>query len=255
MRYFIDLSYNGRAYHGWQIQPDVTTVQAELNHALSTVLRTPLDCMGAGRTDTGVHAIQMVAHFDLDIIIDVKDIVYKLNVLLPKDIHINTIKQVEPTIHARFDALSRTYVYKISRTKDAFNYLNAHTYTLPLDIDLMNQAANTLFEYTDFQCFSKVKTDVKTYNCTIMKAHWTLDQNSLILTIKADRFLRNMVRAIVGTMIEVGAKKRTLDEFHAIINSKNRSNAGTSAPAHGLYLVDIEYPKSIYVPETSITNP
>ena len=254
MRYFIDLSYNGRAYHGWQIQPDVTTVQAELNHALSTVLRTPLDCMGAGRTDTGVHAEQMVAHFDIEKKIDANDLVYKLNVLLPKDIHINTIKEVDPAIHARFDALSRTYIYKISRTKNAFNYLNAHTHTLPLDIDLMNQAAKILFEYTDFQCFSKVKTDVKTYNCTIMNAQWTLDQNCLNLTIKADRFLRNMVRAIVGTMIEVGAKKRTLQEFHAIITSKNRSNAGTSAPAHGLYLINIEYPKSIYVHETSITN-
>jgi len=247
LRYFIDLSYNGRAYHGWQIQPDVTTVQAELNHALSTVLRTPLDCMGAGRTDTGVHAKQMVAHFDLNTKLDVDDIVYKLNVLLPKDIHINSIKEVLPEIHARFDALSRTYIYKISRTKDAFNYLNAHTYTLPLDVDLMNQAAKILFEYTDFQCFSKVKTDVKTYNCTIMEAHWKLDANSLNFKIKADRFLRNMVRAIVGTMIEVGAKKRTLEEFRKIITSKNRSNAGTSAPAHGLYLINIEYPKSIYV--------
>jgi len=247
LRYFIDLSYNGRAYHGWQIQPDVTTVQAELNHALSTVLRTPLDCMGAGRTDTGVHAKQMVAHFDIDTKIDVKDIVYKLNVLLPKDIHINTIKEVQPEIHARFDALSRTYIYRISRTKDAFNYLNAHTYTLPLDIDLMNQAAQILFKHTDFQCFSKVKTDVKTYNCTIMGAQWELDKNTLIFKIKADRFLRNMVRAIVGTMIEVGAKKRTLEEFHEIIASKNRSNAGTSAPAQGLYLINIEYPKSIYV--------
>jgi len=249
LRYFIDLSYIGRAYHGWQIQPDVTTVQAELNHALSTVLRTPLDCMGAGRTDTGVHAKQMVAHFDLDTKLDVNDIVYKLNVLLPKDIHINSIKEVLPEIHARFDALSRTYIYKISRTKDAFNFLNAHTYTLPLDVDLMNQAAKILFEYTDFQCFSKVKTDVKTYNCTIMEAHWKLDANSLNFKIKADRFLRNMVRAIVGTMIEVGAKKRTLEEFRKIITSKSRSNAGTSAPANGLYLINIEYPKSIYVQE------
>ncbi|MDB4178392.1 tRNA pseudouridine(38-40) synthase TruA [Flavobacteriaceae bacterium] len=247
MRYFIDLSYNGRVYHGWQIQPDVTTVQAELNHALSTVLRVPLECMGAGRTDTGVHAKQMIAHFDIDTKIDVKDIVYKLNVYLPKDIHINAIHEVHPEIHARFEALSRTYVYKVSRTKNAFKYQSEHTYTLPLDVDLMNQAAKILFEYTDFQCFSKVKTDVKTYDCTIMEAQWQVDNNSLNFTIKADRFLRNMVRAIVGTMIEVGAKKRTLEEFRKIIASKNRSNAGTSAPARGLYLINIEYPKSIYV--------
>ena len=249
MRYFIDLSYNGRAYHGWQIQPDVSTVQAALNHALSTVLRTPLECMGAGRTDTGVHAQQMVAHFDIDTQIDVKDSVYKLNVYLPKDIHINTIKEVHPEIHARFDALSRTYIYKISRTKDAFNYQNAHTYTLPLDVDLMNEAAKILFDFTDFQCFSKVKTDVKTYDCKIMEALWEVDQNSLNFKIKADRFLRNMVRAIVGTMIEVGAKKRTLEEFRKIIRSKNRSNAGTSAPAKGLYLINIDYSKSIYIDE------
>ncbi|MDG2498155.1 MAG: tRNA pseudouridine(38-40) synthase TruA [Flavobacteriaceae bacterium] len=251
MRYFIDLSYNGRAYHGWQIQPDVTTVQAKLNHALSTVLRAPLESMGAGRTDTGVHAEQMIAHFDIDTKIDVKDIVYKLNVFLPKDIHINTIDQVYPNIHARFEALSRTYVYKISRKKNAFKYENEFTYTLPLDVDLMNQAAKILFKYTDFQCFSKVKTDVKTYDCTVMEARWEVNNNSLNFTIKADRFLRNMVRAIVGTMIEVGAKKRTLEEFHEIISSKNRSNAGTSAPAHGLYLINIEYPKSIYVHKES----
>ena len=249
MRYFIDLSYNGRAYHGWQIQPDVVTVQSELNHALSTVLRAPLECMGAGRTDTGVHAIMMIAHFDFDKQIDAKDIVYKLNVYLPKDIHVNTIKEVHTETHARFDALSRTYIYEISRTKDAFNYQNAHTYTLPLDIDLMNQAAKMLFEHTDFQCFSKVKTDVKTFECHIMEAEWELINNKLFFKVKADRFLRNMVRAIVGTLIEVGAKKRTLKAFRAIIRSKNRSNAGTSAPAQGLYLVEIDYPKSIYLNE------
>ena len=246
MRYFIDLSYNGRAYHGWQIQPDVTTVQSELNHALSTVLRMPLDCMGAGRTDTGVHAKQMIAHFDIDTKIDTEDIVYKLNVFLPKDIHVNSIKEVKPTIHARFEALSRTYIYKISRTKNAFKYQNEHTYTLPLDVDLMNQAAKILFEHTDFQCFSKVKTDVKTFECNIMEAEWLLTNNKLTFKIKADRFLRNMVRAVVGTMIDVGAKKTTLEEFRSIIRSKNRSNAGTSAPAQGLYLVEIDYPKSVY---------
>ena len=249
MRYFIDLSYNGRAYHGWQIQPDVLTIQSELNNALSTVLRAPLECMGAGRTDTGVHAKMMIAHFDFDKEIDTKDILYKLNVYLPKDIHVNSIKQVRVDVHARFDALSRTYVYEISRTKDAFDYQNAHTYTLPLDIDLMNQSAKILFECTDFQCFSKVKTDVKTFECHVMEAEWKLINNKLSFKIKADRFLRNMVRAIVGTMIEVGAKKRTLEEFRAIIRSKNRSNAGTSAPSQGLYLVEIDYNKSIYLHE------
>ena len=249
MRYFIDFSYNGHAYHGWQIQPKVVTVQSELNHALSTVLRAPLECMGAGRTDTGVHAKRMVAHFDFDKQIEANDIVYKLNVYLPKDIHINTIREVAADTHARFDALSRTYVYEVSRKKDAFNYKNTYTYTLPLDVGLMNQAAKILFDYTDFQCFSKVKTDVKTYDCSLIEAKWEQNQNKLTFKIKADRFLRNMVRAIVGTMIEVGAKKRTLEEFRAVILSKNRSNAGTSVPAQGLYLIDIEYPKSIYLDE------
>ena len=249
MRYLIRLKYNGEHFHGWQIQPNVVTVQSELNYALSTVLRAPLECMGAGRTDTGVHAKRMVAHFDFDKQIDPIDLVYKLNVYLPKDIHVNTIKGVHADVHARFDALSRTYIYEISKTKDAFNYLNAHTYALPLDIDLMNQAAKILFEYTDFQCFSKVKTDVKTYDCHIMEAEWIGSNNKLIFKIKADRFLRNMVRAIVGTMIEVGAKKRTLEQFKTIILSKNRSNAGTSAPAQGLYLTNIEYSKSIYLDE------
>jgi tRNA pseudouridine38-40 synthase len=159
---------------------------------------------------------------------------------------INSIKKVDLEIHARFSALSRTYIYKISRIKDAFNYQNAHTYTLPLDLGLMNQAAKMLFEYTDFQCFSKVKTDVKTFECNIMEAEWLLTNNKLTFKIKADRFLRNMVRAVVGTMIDVGAKKTTLEEFRSIIRSKNRSNAGTSAPAQGLYLVEIDYPKSVY---------
>ena len=246
MRYFIDLSYNGRAYHGWQIQPDIRTVQSELNNALTTVLRAPLDCIGAGRTDTGVHAKMMVAHFDFDKEIDTYDIVYKLNVFLPKDIHINSIRKVHLETHARFSALSRTYLYEISRIKDAFNYQNTHTYTLPLDTDLMNQAAKLLFEYTDFQCFSKVKTEVKTFKCHIMEAEWVLINNKLSFKIKADRFLRNMVRAIVGTMISVGTRKITLEEFREIVQSKNRSRAGTSAPAQGLYLVEIEYPKSIY---------
>ena len=245
MRYFIDLSYNGRAYHGWQIQPDVVTVQSELNHALSTVLRVPLECMGAGRTDTGVHAKRMVAHFDFDKQIDPIDLVYKLNVYLPKDIHVNTIKGVHADVHARFDALSRTYIYEISKTKDAFNYLNAHTYALPLDIDLMNQAAKILFEYTDFQCFSKVKTDVKTYNCDIMQAKWIVKNDELHFVITANRFLRNMVRAIVGTMINIGLGKMDIDGLHTIIQSKNRREAGFSVPAQGLYLTNIEYPQDI----------
>ena len=255
MRYFIELSYKGTNYHGWQIQPDVNSVQEEITKALETILQETIQIVGAGRTDAGVHASQMFAHVDtLKALTD--EHIHKLNTVLPNDIVINSIEEVLENKHARFDAISRSYEYRILIGRDPF--LLETTWQIhqkQIQVEKMNEAAEIFFQYQDFESFSKVKTDVKTYNCTIMKAHWTLDQNSLILTIKADRFLRNMVRAIVGTMIEVGAKKRTLDEFHAIINSKNRSNAGTSAPAHGLYLVDIEYPKSIYVPETSITNP
>ena len=247
MRYFIELSYNGSAYHGWQIQPDDISVQEVIEKGLSTLLKTPISIMGAGRTDTGVHASQMFAHFDFDSDFGDIDLVYKLNSFLPKDIAIQNIFKVKADAHTRFNALSRTYLYRISLKKNVFTTDNVYFVKQSLDVEKMNEASKILFDYKDFQCFSKSNTDVKTYYCNIMKAEWTLDNNELCFTIKADRFLRNMVRAIVGTLINIGLGKINIDHLHAIIKSKNRSEAGFSVPAHALYLTKIEYPDDIKI--------
>lgn len=247
MRFFIELSYNGKAYHGWQNQPNAICVQEVLENALSTILKIEIGVMGAGRTDAGVHASQMFAHFNFEGKFDSKDLVYKLNSLLPNSIAVTDVFEVKAEAHARFDAISRTYHYKISTSKDVFNYDFAYQVQLTLDIEAMNKACKILFEYKDFQCFSKSNTDVKTYNCDMKEAFWTQNSNQLIFTITADRFLRNMVRAIVGTMINVGLGKLKAEALHAIIASKNRGEAGFSVPAHGLYLVEIVYPKTLRI--------
>ena len=246
MRYFVELSYNGTDYHGWQVQPNAITVQSVLDKALSILLKKPTTTMGAGRTDTGVHAAQMVAHFDTESSIDTEDLTYKLNSFLPKTIAVHNIKQVHADAHARFDATQRTYRYKISTFKDVFNFDNAYYYTNKLDVDLMNMASTILLEYSDFKCFSRAHSDVKTHICAISEAFWIKNGHELIFQISADRFLRNMVRAIVGTLLDVGNHKITLEDFHNIIQSKDRSKAGASAPAKGLYLTKIVYPDSIY---------
>lgn len=245
MRYFIELSYNGKAYHGWQNQPKAISVQEVIEKGLSLILKEDTPIVGAGRTDTGVHAMQMFAHFDSDVTFEESDLVFKLNSFLPNDIAIHSIFKVKPDAHARFDATSRTYLYRIAITKNAFNFDHAYYFTKHLDIDRMNQAANILFQYQDFQCFSKTNTDVKTYHCKIMEAAWTIKNDELHFVIKADRFLRNMVRAIVGTMVNVGVGKIEVTDLHAIIQSKNRSEAGYSVPAHALYLTKVDYPKEI----------
>ncbi|MFB9055333.1 tRNA pseudouridine(38-40) synthase TruA [Mariniflexile ostreae] len=245
MRYFIELSYNGSNYHGWQYQPNAITVQEVIEKSLSVLLKGKTPIMGAGRTDAGVHATQMFAHFDTDMLFDETDIVYKLNLYLPKDIAIQSIFKVKDKAHARFNALSRTYLYRITLHKNVFTFENVYYVKQDLDIDKMNEATKILFEYHDFQCFSKSKTDVKTYNCKIMKAAWTLIDGELQFVIQADRFLRNMVRAIVGTMVHVGLGKIKVDDLHSIIKSKNRSEAGFSVPGHALYLTHVEYPDAI----------
>ena len=247
MRYFIELSYNGKDYHGWQNQPKAISVQEVLENALSTILKDKMAIVGAGRTDTGVHALQMFAHFDSEIIFDLEDLVFKLNSFLPKDIAIHDIFKVKAEAHARFDATSRTYRYRIAFKKNAFNFENAYFFTKDMDIEKMNEASKILFQYKDFQCFSKTNTDVKTYNCEIMKAEWQIKGDELHFIIKADRFLRNMVRAIVGTMINIGIGKMEISDLHTIIKSKDRSEAGYSVPAHALYLIEVEYPKDIKI--------
>lgn len=197
--------------------------------------------MGAGRTDTGVHAKEMYAHFDFEKAFDIPNLVHKLNSYLPKDIVIYDIIPVSNEAHSRFDALKRTYEYHIHTFKDPFLQDLSWYFHQELDVDLMNEAAELLFNYTNFQCFSKVNTDVNTFDCTIFEANWKQENNTLIFTISANRFLRNMVRAIVGTLVNVGLRKITLADFNAIIESKNRDKAGFSVPAHGLYLTEIEY--------------
>ena len=242
-RYFVYLSYNGKNYCGWQTQPNGITVQQKLEESLSVLLREKISVVGAGRTDSGVHASYMVAHFDSEAEIDRPFLCKKLNGILPNDIVISKIEEVIPDAHARFDAISRTYKYFVTAQKDPFG--EAFTYRLPfsVDYDLMNVAARILFDYEDFTSFSKLHTDTKTNNCRILYAKWEqVNDTTWAFTIQADRFLRNMVRAIVGTLLEVGRGKITLEDFRAIIEEKNRNKAGTSVPAHALFLVDIVYP-------------
>jgi len=241
LRYFIKLAYNGTNYHGWQVQPNASSVQETLNKALSVILNEEINIMGAGRTDTGVHAKEMFAHFDYAPTLEIDSVLHKLNSYLPKDIVIYDIIPVHNEAHARFDAKKRTYNYYITSVKDVFSQEECWYYHQNLDVELMNQAAKILLNHTDFQCFSKVNTDVNTFNCTISEAHWTQENNQLIFTISADRFLRNMVRAIVGTLINVGLHKITLSEFNSIIENKNRNEAGFSVPAQGLFLTKIDY--------------
>jgi tRNA pseudouridine38-40 synthase len=247
LRYFIKLAYNGTNYHGWQCQPNAASVQETLNKAVSIVLNTEISVMGAGRTDTGVHAKEMFAHFDFELPLDFQNLIHKLNSYLPKDIVIYDIIPVHEEAHARFDATKRTYEYHINTFKDAFLQDQSWYYHQKLDLNLMNEASKLLFNHTDFQCFSKVNTDVNTFDCTIFEAYWTRqgiskeENDKLVFTITANRFLRNMVRAIVGTLVYVGLHKITLEDLNNIIASKNRSEAGFSVPAHGLYLTKIEY--------------
>lgn len=242
MRYFIAFAYNGKNYCGWQYQPHSPSVQETLNKALTTLLRTPIDVVGAGRTDTGVHARQMYAHFDIDTEINNTALTQKLNSFLPKDIVVYGFIPLHDDAHARFDATSRTYGYHIHTYKDAFDNEGSWYHFHPLDVERMNEAAQVLLQYTDFKCFSKAHTDVRTYNCKITQAQWEQHSNKLVFTITADRFLRNMVRAIVGTLVNVGIGKITDDDVRAIIESRDRGHAGASVPAHGLYLTKVIYP-------------
>ena len=237
-RYFIYLAYDGTAYHGWQIQPNGASVQECLMKALSTLLRREVEVVGAGRTDAGVHASLMVAHFDSETPLDVIFMTDKLNRLLPPDISVFRLRAVRPDAHARFDAtakmpFNRQYRCRLFQTPD---------------FERMNEAARTLFEYTDFTSFSKLHTDVKTNNCKIMHAAWTqVDEVTWVFTIQADRFLRNMVRAVVGTLLEVGRGKLTIGGFRRVIEQKDRCRAGTSVPGNALFLVDVAYPEETFI--------
>lgn len=248
-RYFIYLAYDGTNYHGWQVQPNGTSVQETLTRALITFLRDDaIEVTGAGRTDAGVHARLMVAHFDIEWMLDCDVVTDKLNRLLPPDIAVYQVRRVVQDAHARFDATYRTYKYYITTCKDPFIRHYAWRVFQPLDFEKMNEAAQVLFDYTDFTSFSKLHTDVKTNNCLIMQAHW--DQAGpyeWVFTIQADRFLRNMVRAVVGTLLEVGRGKLTIEGFRRVIEQKDRCRAGTSVPGNALFLVDVAYPEDTFV--------
>lgn len=241
MRYFLKLSFNGKNYHGWQVQLNAHAVQAEVDKALSILLRENINTLGCGRTDTGVHAKLFYVHFDCASEITQHDFIHHLNCLLPCDIAIHELIKVSDEAHARFDAISRTYEYFMYHHKNPFLEESAYFFPYQLDLEKMNNACNTLKEYTDFSCFSKSRTQTKTNDCKIAEAYWRTENNQTVFRITADRFLRNMVRAIVGTMTEIGEHKIEEQNFRSIIEGKSRSEAGFSVPAKGLYLVDVRY--------------
>ena len=259
MRYFIYLSYDGKDYHGWQIQPNGVSVQEKVQNALSTILRVPIEVVGAGRTDAGVNATEMVAHFDCTVAIQPEECVRKLNRFLPQDIVISKITRVKDDAHARFDAVSRTYKYYVLIGKHPMLRHYAYILHNTPDFSKMNKAAQYLFNYTDFTSFSKVHTDTKTNNCKIIEAHWKRVESHPLtahgcgradlweFTIQADRFLRNMVRAVVGTLIDVGRGMLTIDDFCNVIEKKDRCAAGTSVPGNALFLAKVEYKDDIFI--------
>jgi tRNA pseudouridine38-40 synthase len=245
-RFFLELAYDGTQYHGWQIQQNAMSVQEKLNQALATILRKPIETVGCGRTDTGVHAKQLYAHFDLAATDQISErFIYQLNALLPSDIVVKNLYPVDQQAHARFDAVRRAYEYHVHFEKDPFRERFSWQLRARPDMHAMNEAAKVLFDYKDFSCFSKSNTQVFTNNCTIFEAYWEEVNEGLVFHIAADRFLRNMVRAIVGTLLEIGYGKQPLSYMHKVIESKNRSIAGTSVPAHGLYLTSVVYPDTV----------
>lgn len=247
-RYFIYFSYDGAAYHGWQVQPNAITVQQVLEEALAKLVRQPVPLVGAGRTDAGVNAACMVAHGDFPCEVDCAQLVYKLNKILPPDIAVSDVRRVKDDAHARFDALSRRYNYHVVTAKSPFARRYACRVLPGVDFEAMNRAAEILYEYTDFTSFSKLHTDVKTNNCKVTFARWCqVSDNEWVFEIEADRFLRNMVRAIVGTLLLVGRGKLTLDGFRAVIENKARGEAGDSAMGEALFLVDVKYPDDIFL--------
>lgn len=246
MRYFMRLAYNGAPFHGWQIQPHDTSVQETLEKALSTLLRVHIGVTGAGRTDTGVNASTMIAHFDVaESIADTQKVVRQLNAIVGRDIAVYTIFPVHPDAHARFDATSRTYKYYLHTQKSPFLDQFSWWCHYQLDFEQMNEAAERMKAFTDFTSFSKLHTDVKTNNCKVTYARWEKEGEQWVFTVTADRFLRNMVRAIVGTLVEVGRGRITVDDFCRIIEQKDRCSAGQSMPGHALFLHAITYPYPI----------
>ncbi len=242
MRYFLEIAYAGTHYHGWQAQPNAVTVQGTLEAQLAVLMRAPVPITGSGRTDTGVHACQQFAHFDVDTPLAPTEFVRKLNGLLPADIAVHGLWRVPDAGHARFDALLRSYQYRISRRKDPFQPRGFYLYDRPLDVRRMNQAAALLPDYEDFRAFSRTHTDVNHFRCHLTEARWEDLGTHLVFHVSANRFLRGMVRALTGTLIEVGLGRRSLADFRRTLRSGDRQQAGWAAPPHGLYLTKVAYP-------------
>lgn len=247
MRYFFEIAYNGKNYAGWQSQHNATGVQSIVEDALSKLLRVEISIVGSGRTDTGVHCEQQFFHSDIDHEVDTPHFLQRLNSFLPKDIFIASSRKVKPEASARYNAVERSYRYCITRRKNPFLDGLAWHYFKSTDVELMNKAAAMLIGKHDFECFSKVKTDVNHFECDMKKAHWKQDGDLLEFHITANRFLRGMVRSIVGTLLDVGSGKTSLKEFQKIIESKDRKKAGANVPPHGLYLTSVKYPSTIFI--------
>ena len=248
-RFFLELAYNGTRYCGWQVQPDAPSVQQTLEKALAVLLSQECPVVGAGRTDAGVHARYYVAHFDASDRQKVlsPDFIYHLNCLLPYDIAVSAVREVRSDAHARFHAVEREYTYYVSRRKNPFFRGLSAFFSYPLEVARMNEAASLLLRNADFTSFARLHADNKTNICRVTVAEWREEGEQLVFVIRADRFLRNMVRAVVGSLLDVGRGKRTVADFAGIIEAKNRGSAGSSAPAEGLYLTDVVYPSEIYV--------
>ena len=251
MRYFAELRYDGGAYCGWQRQPQSPSVQKSIEQALSKVLRAPIEIVGAGRTDTGVNASYYVAHFDAETEFDIGQTLYKLNMVLPTDIALDSITPVADGAHARFDAREREYTYFISQTKNPFRRNSAWLYYIPLDVVRMNEAAKVLLSNDDFTSFAKLNSNNKTNICHIFDCIWREeDEGVLRFTIRADRFLRNMVRSIVGTLVDVGRGRYTVEEFAEIVEARDLSRSSGGAPAQGLFLSDVVYHVDVFEKHT-----
>ena len=247
MRYFLDISYNGKNYHGWQEQPNAISVQEVLDQALTTILRTDIRGVGSGRTDTGVHAFQQVVHIDTLEEVDIDHTRYRLNSLLPHDIAINSMKKVKAEAHARFDAMKRSYRYFLHTSKNPFKNETSYFFPHALCLEKINEACKLLISWKDFQAFSKVHTDVNNYECDLSEVEWETVSEGFVFKVSANRFLRGMVRTLVGTLLDVGLEKLSLSDINKILESRDRRAAGRSVPAHGLYLSEVQYSPDIYL--------
>lgn len=247
MRYFLDITYRGTRFHGWQIQPNGETVQEKVEEALSTILRTATPIVGSGRTDAGVHATQQIAHFDAKLPCSEQDFAHKLNAFLTADISVNHIRKVVPEANARFDAQARTYFYHIHQQKDPFQVGRSYHFNPKLNMDLMQDACEIIKRWQNFESFSKVHTEVNHFDCKVYEAFWEVDNRYLTFKVKANRFLRGMVRTMVGTLLEVGLEKLSIEAFKEVLAKRDRRGAGRSVPPEGLFLTAVDYPSHIYL--------